>query len=65
MKKLLSAISTFALVIMIPALFVAYLYNSGKIPAQQTNGTNTKTETAKASQETSFKPGLMFIIKGI
>lgn len=64
MKKLITAISTTFLIIMIPALFVAYLYNN--VPANN----NVQYDKAKTIQkinyndETSFKPDVYFTTKG-
>ena len=63
MKKTISAICTAALIIMIPALFIAYLYNNG-ISNSRSVANKAKTETLNAKQETGFRPGQMAFLKG-
>ena len=64
MKKFILSIYFAALIAMFPALFVGYLYNNY---TQKTNEPITKQAKMDVSgnDETSFKPGLLFVIKGI
>ena len=60
MKKLLSTITTLVLIHMIPALFFGYLHNNDTSkPA--TNKASDEIVTGKP--ETTFTPGLMFIVQ--
>lgn len=63
MKKLITTISTSFLIFMIPALFVAYLYNSTITEGIQPQVGKSKTEQVN-HQETSFKPGVSFLLRG-
>ena len=63
MKKLISATTTALLVLLIPALFVAYLYNSTIIEGTQPQAGQNKIEQV-SHQETSFAPGVSFLLKG-
>lgn len=63
MKNLISAISTFILVVFIPAIFIGYLI---KNDSNDQNDFNTKksSKAVNTNYETSFKPGLVFTVKG-
>ncbi len=63
MKKLISTISTSFLIFMIPALFVAYLNNSTKTQGIQPQAGKSTTQQIN-HQETSFKPGVSFLLRG-
>lgn len=63
MKNLISAISTFVLVVFIPAIFIGYLIkNDGQNEVGKNNKKNEKE--LNTNYETSFKPGLVFTVKG-
>jgi len=63
MKKLISATTTALLVLMIPALFIAYLHNSTITGSTQQQSGKSKIEQVN-HQETSFTPGVSFLLKG-
>ena len=63
MKNLISAISTFILVVFIPAIFIGYLIKNDE---KDQNDFNVKKSSKQlnTNYETSFKPGLVFTVKG-
>lgn len=63
MKNLISAISTFVLVVFIPAIFIAYLVKNDGTTNQDLK-INKAGKELNTSYETSFKPGLVFTVKG-
>ncbi len=63
MKKLISASTTAFLVLLIPALFVAYLYTSTITEGTQPQAGKNKIEKV-SHQETSFTPAVSFLLKG-
>lgn len=65
MKKLIFAIYTTALIVMMPAIFIAYL-NRNDAPKATLPAINQENASSSVNNdETSFKPGLIFILKGI
>jgi len=74
MKNLIISIYYGALILLIPALFIGYLYNSDTTNTNQQSTTKAKTNFSgkneitsfkSGSEETSFKPGLIFVLRGI
>lgn len=68
MKKFLFAFYFAVLVLMIPAIFIGYLYNdsnSGSNGKSVSQMKGVKVQPVISTQETSFKPGLVFSIKGV
>jgi hypothetical protein len=67
MKKFIFAIYTAALVLMIPAIFIGYLYSNSTTAdsTKNANANQTKIQSASGNQETGYKPGLIFILKGV
>ena len=63
MKNLISALSTFVLAVFIPAIFIAYLVKNDptNIPTLKKGEVDKQLNI---NYETSFKPGLVFTIKG-
>jgi uncharacterized membrane protein YjjB (DUF3815 family) len=64
MKKFIISVYFAALIVMFPAIFVGYLYNTDTTSANQPTSTQPKT-SASVSDDTAIKPGLLFVIKGI
>jgi hypothetical protein len=68
MKKLIFASYVTALSLMVPAVFVGYLYNNDNNEQGTGNATavkDAKTQSTPAGKETSFKPGMIFMLKGM
>ena len=64
MKKFILSIYFAALIAMFPALFVGYLYNSNTPKTNQPVTKQAKVELS-GNDDSAFKPGLLFVIKGI
>jgi hypothetical protein len=67
MKKFIFAMCTTALILMIPAIFIGYLY-SDNITTDSTKNADAnqaKIQSASGNQETGYKPELIFILKGV
>ena len=63
MKNLISALSTFLLVVFIPAIFIGYLIKNDE--TKNVGSKNTvNIKNVNSNYETSFKPGLVFTLKG-
>ena len=65
MKKYIFAICDAALILMIPAIFIGYLYNDNATNTKQPEVIEVKARSSNINDETSFKPGLVFILKGV
>ena len=65
MKKYIFAICDAALILMIPAIFIGYLYNNNTTAAHEPEVDQVKARSSYTNDETSFKPGLVFILKGV
>ena len=62
MKNLISALSTFVLIVFIPAVFIGYLIKNDRPINNQSDGFKTNNSINNI-YETSFKPGLIFKVK--
>lgn len=68
MKKFIFAVYVAALVLMIPAIFVGYLYTNPTATDNTKNMSDVKkqpVQSASANEEPSYKPGLVFILRGV
>ncbi len=65
MKKFIFAIYTTALISMIPAIFIAYLNHDESPKAIKSVVTEVNASSSVILDETTFNPGLIFILKGI
>lgn len=68
MKKFIFAAYVAALSLMVPAVFVGYLYNNDNNDSDAVNNTavkESKVQNVHAARETSYKPGLIFMLKGM
>lgn len=65
MKKYIFAICDAALILMIPAIFIGYLSNNNITAIHQPEVEQVKAHSSYTNDETSFKPGLVFILKGV
>ena len=62
MKKLLSNISTFVLILMIPALFIGYLYNNAGVDNNILNNNKTQVQSVD-NKEVTQDAGVVYVIK--
>ncbi len=68
MKKFIFAFYVAALVLMIPAIFIGYLYTDNNSVSNAKSASKMKgvlVQPVNTTQETSFKPGVVFTIKGV
>lgn len=67
MKKFIFAIYDAALVLMIPAIFIGYLYTNTTTSdnIKNADANQAKIQSVSSNQETGYKPGLIFVLKGI
>ena len=67
MKKFIFATYAVALVLMIPAIFIGYLYSNTTTAdsTKNTNANQAKIQSASGNQETGYKPGLIFVLKRV
>lgn len=65
MKKFIFAIYTTALIFMIPAIFIAYLNHAESPKTTEQSVMEVGASSSENKDETTFKHGLIFILKGI
>ena len=65
MKKFIFAIYVVALIVMIPAIFIGYLNNNHTTNKNQPEVNQAKTRSSGNNDETSLKPGIQFVLKGV
>ena len=65
MKKFIFAIYDAALILMIPAIFIGYLYNNNTTNTAESAVNQAKASSTLNNDESSFKPGLVFVLKGV
>jgi hypothetical protein len=68
MKKFIFAAYVAATVLMVPAIFIGYLHTDSDNSDNVKNVSDVKkqpVQSASANQETSYKPGLVFILRGV
>ena len=65
MKKFIFAIYTAALIIMMPAIFIGYLNHPDAAKATEPVVKQVNSSSSTNNGETSFKPGSLFILKGM
>ena len=65
MKKFIFAIYTAALIAMMPALFIGYLNHNDAPKAIEPVVNQVNASSSVNKDETTFKPGSVFILKGI
>ncbi len=65
MKKFLSAIYAAALILMIPAIFIGYLYSNNTSNTEAPEVNQAKASSTVNIDESGFKPGLVFVLKGV
>lgn len=68
MKKFIFAAYVAATVLMVPAIFIGYLYNDNGSTDNSKNVSDVKklpVQSASANQDASYKPGLVFILRGV
>jgi len=68
MKKFIFAAYVAALSLMVPAIFIGYLYTSPESTDNTKSVSDVKkqsVQSASTNQETSYKPGLVFVLRGV
>lgn len=65
MKKFIFAIYAVALILMIPAIFIGYLYNNTTTNTVEPKVNQAKVSSKVNNDDSGFKPGLVFVLKGV